>query len=257
MYIGQHSPCDIHAAYDGQVEFYIGSSSTKWPSCILISCMAWYKVMKTVRIMVFRHFPAKYTVQSALELSWQVSNCFNTCSSHSRLEGYFLPVDTTELYCEHTKVCVFTAEMAKQPSNLAAHTCSLVSECQLNIISHYNFAQSKEEQGKHSQITVFTYCKIPKISPKADIIQRPYSRGIFLEGVIFGGAYLSRSTGLALKLKVNLQFLLCNATFQVQASGEAYIWRDDLTEGFSHYRFGGLIHGGANFRNFTVHQFNI
>ena len=71
---------------------------------------------------------------------------------------------------------------------------------------------------------MFTYCKIPKKSPKADIIQRPYSRGIFLEGDIFGGAYLSRSTGLALKLKVNLQFLLCftlylNATFQVQASG--------------------------------------
>ena len=25
----------------------------------------------------------------------------------------------------------------------------------------------------------------------------------------------------------------------------AYIWRGDLTEGFSHYRFRGLIHGGA------------
>lgn len=62
MYNGQHNPCDIHAAYDGQVEFYTGPSSTKWPSCILISRMAWYKVMKTVRIMVFRHFPAKYTV---------------------------------------------------------------------------------------------------------------------------------------------------------------------------------------------------
>ena len=32
----------------------------------------------------------------------------------------------------------------------------------------------------------------------------------------------------------------------------AYIWRGDLTEGFLHYRFGGLIHGGAYFRNFTV-----
>ena len=32
----------------------------------------------------------------------------------------------------------------------------------------------------------------------------------------------------------------------------AYIWRGDLMEGFSRYWFGGLIHGGAYFRNFTV-----
>ena len=32
----------------------------------------------------------------------------------------------------------------------------------------------------------------------------------------------------------------------------AYIWRGDLTEGFLRYRFGGLIHGRAYFRNFTV-----
>ena len=39
---------------------------------------------------------------------------------------------------------------------------------------------------------------------------------------------------------------------QVQAPWGAYIWRGDLTEGFLHYEFGGLIHGGAYFRNFTV-----
>ena len=32
----------------------------------------------------------------------------------------------------------------------------------------------------------------------------------------------------------------------------AYIWRGDLTEGFLRYQFGGLIFGGAYFRNFTV-----
>ena len=32
----------------------------------------------------------------------------------------------------------------------------------------------------------------------------------------------------------------------------AYIWRGDLTEGFLRYEFGGLIFGGAYFRNFTV-----
>ena len=34
--------------------------------------------------------------------------------------------------------------------------------------------------------------------------------------------------------------------------GGAYIWRGDLTEGLLCYEFGGLIHGGAYFRNFTV-----
>ena len=39
--------------------------------------------------------------------------------------------------------------------------------------------------------------------------------------------------------------------------GGAYIWRGDLTEGLLCYEFGGLIHGGAYFRNFTVLQYNI
>ena len=48
------------------------------------------------------------------------------------------------------------------------------------------------------------YHKIPKIGPRAYIFQRPFLRGLFLEGLIFGGAYLrrkvcvSKSIGLAL-----------------------------------------------------------
>ena len=48
------------------------------------------------------------------------------------------------------------------------------------------------------------YRKIPKISPGAYIFQRPFLRGLFLEGLIFEGAYLrreicvSKSIGLAL-----------------------------------------------------------
>ena len=48
------------------------------------------------------------------------------------------------------------------------------------------------------------YGKIPKISPGAYIFRRPFLRGLFLEGLIFGGAYLrreicvSKSIGLAL-----------------------------------------------------------
>ena len=49
-----------------------------------------------------------------------------------------------------------------------------------------------------------TYRKIPKIIPGAYIFQRPFLRGLFSEGLIFGGAYLqreicvSKSIGLAL-----------------------------------------------------------
>ena len=59
------------------------------------------------------------------------------------------------------------------------------------------------------------YCKISKISPGAYIFQRSFSRGLLLEGLIFGGAYvrreicISKSIGLALSLEVNLKFLLC------------------------------------------------
>ena len=40
--------------------------------------------------------------------------------------------------------------------------------------------------------------------------------------------------------------------FPISSPQGAYIWRGDLTEGFLHYQFGGLIFGGAYFRNFTV-----
>ena len=42
-----------------------------------------------------------------------------------------------------------------------------------------------------------------------------------------------------------LFYFLFEGNFQVQASpappGGAYIWRGDLTKGFLHYEFGGLI----------------
>ena len=86
-------------------------------------------------------------------------------------------------------------------------------------------------------INFLLYRKIPKISPGAYIFQRAFLRGLFLEGLIFGGAYLrreicvSKSIRLTLQLEVNLPFLLCftlylRGIFQVQAPG-------------------GLIFGGA------------
>ena len=101
------------------------------------------------------------------------------------------------------------------------------------------------------------YRKIPKISPGAYIIQRPFLR-----------AYTGRSLSTEgnLRFKIDLASLIFGSKFTVFAlfyfvfEGNfpstsprgAYIWRGDLTEGFLRYRFEGLIRGGAYFRNFTV-----
>ena len=49
-----------------------------------------------------------------------------------------------------------------------------------------------------------------------------------------------------------LFYFLFEGNFPSTSPRGAYIWRGDLTEGFLRYRFGGLIFGGAYFRNFTV-----
>ena len=45
--------------------------------------------------------------------------------------------------------------------------------------------------------------------------------------------------------------LVLRAISKYKPSG-AYIWRGDLMECFLRYQFGGLIHVGAYFQNFTV-----
>ena len=70
-----------------------------------------------------------------------------------------------------------------------------------------------------------------------------------MEELIFGGAYLrreicvSKSIGLALQLEGNLQFLLC-FTLHLRAISEYKPPGGGVG--------GGLIFGGAYFRNFTV-----
>ena len=49
-----------------------------------------------------------------------------------------------------------------------------------------------------------------------------------------------------------LFYFVFESNFPSTSSRGAYIWRGDLTEGFLRYLFGGLIQGGAYFRNFTV-----
>ena len=78
---------------------------------------------------------------------------------------------------------------------------------------------------------MWKYRKIPKISPGAYIFQRPFLRGLFLEGLIFGGAYLfkihwaSLIVGRKLTIFTFLKFVF-DGNFQTQAPG-------------------GLIFGGA------------
>ena len=54
-----------------------------------------------------------------------------------------------------------------------------------------------------------------------------------------------------------LFYFVFEGNFQVPAPRGAYIWRGYLTEGFLRYQFGGLIFGGAYFRNFTVYILSI
>ena len=51
-----------------------------------------------------------------------------------------------------------------------------------------------------------------------------------------------------------LFYFVFEGKFQVQALRGAYIRKGDLAEGFLGYDYGGLIHGGAYFRNITVIQ---
>ena len=63
---------------------------------------------------------------------------------------------------------------------------------------------SEELKLIYLSVLAVKYRKISKISPGAYIFQRPFLRSLFLEGLIFGGAYLRReicvykSIGLAL-----------------------------------------------------------
>ena len=58
------------------------------------------------------------------------------------------------------------------------------------------------------------YLKIQIISPGACIFQRPFLRGLFLEGLIFGGVYLQREI---LRFKTDWVSLIVGSKFTVFA----------------------------------------
>ena len=88
------------------------------------------------------------------------------------------------------------------------------------------------------------YRKIPKISPRAYIFQRPFLRAYFWRGLHleanlrFKIDWASLIVGSEFTVFALFYFDL-RAIFQVQAPWGAYIWRGDVTEGFLRYRFGG------------------
>ena len=101
------------------------------------------------------------------------------------------------------------------------------------------------------------YRKIPKISPGAYIFQRAFLRGLFLDGLIFGGAYLrreicvSKSIGLACSGKEIYHFcfvLLCIRGQIPSTSPPGGLYSEGrFNGGFLRYDFGGLYLEGLIF----------
>ena len=87
------------------------------------------------------------------------------------------------------------------------------------------------------------YRKIPKISPGAYIFQRPFLRGLFLEGHLrFIIDWASRIVGSKFTVFA-LFYSVFEGNFPSISPRGAYIWRGDLMKGFLRYRTGGLIFG--------------
>ena len=107
-------------------------------------------------------------------------------------------------------------------------------------------------QGWSSDVIV-TYRKLPKISPGAYIFQWTFLRGLFLEGLIFGGAYVRREMCVSKLIKLacsgkeihHFCFVLLCIRGKIPSTSPpgAYIRRGDLTEGFCVTILGGLYIG--------------
>ena len=100
---------------------------------------------------------------------------------------------------------------------------------------------------------VFSYRKIPKISPEAYIFQRPSTEGNLRFKIDWASLIVGRKFTV-----FDLFYFVFEGNFKVQAPpGGLYLERQ-FNEGFfcvtslGGLYLKGLIHGGAYFRNFTV-----
>ena len=91
---------------------------------------------------------------------------------------------------------------------------------------------------------MFVYRKIPKVSPRVYIFQRPFLRVLYTEGNL-----LFKTDWASLQWGGNLPFLLCFTLYSWANSkynpppgggGGAYFRRGDLTEGFCVTILGGF-----------------
>ena len=104
-----------------------------------------------------------------------------------------------------------------------------------NSSSYYYYSLSSRR--------AFDYRKIPKTAPGAYIFPRPFLRGLYSEGLIYGGKFAFQNLIVGRKFTVFALFdFVFEGNFQVQVPGGAYIWRGDLTGGFYVTSLGG---GGA------------
>ena len=109
------------------------------------------------------------------------------------------------------------------------------------------------------QTEIKQYHKILKISPGDYILHRPFLRGLYWEGLIYGAKFAFQNPLGQLYCwqeiyRFSLFYCVFEGNFQVQNPKGAHIWRGDLTEGFLLYEFRGLIFGGAYFRNSTAYR---
>ena len=128
----------------------------------------------------------------------------------------------------------------------------------MSLYSYNAFGLSFVLQGRRclKYLRERNYRKIPKISPRAYIFQRPFLRGLFwtglyLEGLIYGRKFASQNRlGYPYSWKEIYRF--CFVVLRIWGQfpstsppGGLLFWRGDLTEGFFRYEFGGLTLGGA------------
>ena len=118
---------------------------------------------------------------------------------------------------------------------------------------------------KFEALAHIKYRKIPKISCGLIFFKALFEGFIFRRGLTMEGNLRFKIDWASLivgrKFTVfALSYFVFEGNFKVQAprppsrggGGGAYIWRGNLMEGFLRYKFGGLIHGRAYFRNFMV-----
>ena len=103
---------------------------------------------------------------------------------------------------------------------------------------------------RHPSMSVLEYRKISIISPELIFVQKALLLGLFSGELIFGGAYYWKEFCVSKWVELDNKTASFNSPW-------AYIWEGLLSEGFLRLRFGGLfsgglIFGGAYYRNFTV-----